>query len=261
MSAEKINLAIFIISITVTILILILLIIGLITAYQKRQLLHFDQVNILKLDHEKNMLSAQLEVQEDTFRSISREIHDNISLSLTLAKLNLNLFDWDDKEKAKTQIKNSVELLGNSIENLSDISRSLNSDFLISQGLVRAIEDELERIKQVNIFKINLNISVDLIRLNTDKELLVFRIFQEAFNNIIKHASANIVDLTIYSTANIFFIEIADNGKGFDQVNEIKVERNGLKNMQIRTKMLNGYMHINSKKGVGTILTFKIPVD
>jgi two-component system, NarL family, sensor kinase len=261
MSVEKINLAIFIILITVTILILILLVIGLITAYQKRQLLHFDQVNNLKLDHERNMLTAQLEIQEDTFRSISREIHDNISLSLTLAKLNLNLFDWDDQEKAKTQIRNSVELLGNSIENLGDISRSLNSDFLISQGLVRAIEDELERIRQVNIFKINLNISDHLIRLNTDKELLVFRIFQEAFNNIIKHANANIVDLTIYSTANIFFIEVADNGKGFDQVNEIEVKRSGLKNMQIRTKMLNGCMHINSKKGVGTILTFKIPVD
>ena len=261
MPTDKINLAIFIILVTVTILVLIFLVIGLIIAYQKTQLSYYSQIHNLKLDHEKSLVTAQLEVQEDTFRSISRELHDNISLSLTLAKLNLNLFDWDDQEKATSQLNSSIELLGNSIENLSDISRSLNSEFIISQGLLKAIENELERIRQVNIFKIRCNVSDKWAPLNTELELIVFRIFQEAFNNIIKHANAKFVDLTICYTSNQFFMQITDNGNGFDPLGQINSKGNGLKNMQLRSKMINGSMTVDSRKNVGTTLTIKIPLE
>lgn len=260
MPTEKLNLAIFIILVTVTILILIFLVIVLITTYQEKQLSYYSQINNLKIDHEKSLVTTQLEVQEETFRSISREIHDNISLSLTLAKLNLNLFDWDDQAKARVQLNNSIELLGTSIENLSDISRSLNSEFIISHGFLKAIENELERIRQVNIFKIRCNVSDTSTRLNSEFELIVFRIFQEAFNNIIKHANAKLVDLTIRYTSNQIFMKIADNGNGFDPLEQEKPNGNGLKNMLLRSKMLNGSMTVNSKKNVGTILIIKIPL-
>jgi two-component system NarL family sensor kinase len=261
MSTEKINIAIFIILTTVTILILVLLVIGLITTYQKKRYLFYNQIKDLKLDYEKNLLTAQLEVQEDTFRNISREIHDNISLSLTLAKLNLNLFDWNDQIRAKSQLNSSIELIGNSIENLSDISRSLNSDFVISNGLLKAIENELERIRQLNLFKIRCNISDGLVELKTDAELLVFRIFQEAFNNIIKHAKARLVELSINFSPNQFCMQITDDGEGFDFLSQIESHGNGLKNMQVRAGMLNGTLTINSEKNNGTSLIIKIPIN
>ena len=261
MSTEKINIAIFIILTTVTILILVLLVIGLIATYQKKQYLFYNQIKDLKLDHEKNLLTAQLEVQEDTFRNVSREIHDNISLTLTLAKLNLNLFDWDDQKRAKSQLNSSIELIGDSIANLSDISRSLNSDFVISNGLLKAIENELERIRQLNLFKISCNISDGLVGLKSDEELLVFRIFQEAFNNIIKHSNAKFVDLSIIFSSNHFCMEIIDNGEGFDVSSQIESSGSGLKNMQVRAGMLNGTLTINSKRNNGTSLIIKIPIN
>ena len=75
-------------------------------------------------------MATQLEIQEDTFQHISREIHDNINLSLTLAKLNLNTLNWSEKEKAISQVNSSIDLISQSIANLSDISKSLNSDII-----------------------------------------------------------------------------------------------------------------------------------
>src|ERR1700737_2973926 len=75
-------------------------IVTLIYLYQKKQLAYQQNLENMKLDHEKNLLKAQVEMQENTFENISREIHDNINLSLTLAKLNLNTISWDKKDKS-----------------------------------------------------------------------------------------------------------------------------------------------------------------
>src|SRR5436190_856985 len=162
------------------------LIITLILMYQKKQLAYQQKLETLKLDHEKNLMAAQLEIQEDTFQHISKEIHDNISLSLTLAKLNLNTLSWTEKEKAVSQLNTSIELISQSITNLSDISKSLNSDIIASQGLITAVKNELQRIREIGLFNIDLNIPGNPVYMDIQRELIIFRIIQEAFNNIIK---------------------------------------------------------------------------
>ena len=77
----------------------------------------------MKLDYEKNLLHTQLEIQEQTLQHISREIHDNINLSLTLAKLNLNTFDWNYPVKAKNKIDSSLQQISKAIVDLSDLSK------------------------------------------------------------------------------------------------------------------------------------------
>ena len=261
MSPEKINLIIFIILITATILILVILIVSLITSYQNKQYLFYCQIKNLKLDHEKNLLSTQLEVQENTFRNISREIHDNISLSLTLAKLNLNTFEWENKDKALLQLDSTTQIIGKVISELSDISKSLNSDMIEGLGLISAIENEIDRIRGTSIFKIELSIDGNPASLKSQSELIIFRIIQEAFNNIIKHANATSVKLDLKYLSDLVFFQIIDNGKGFDPLTEIQGRCNGLRNMQNRARMLNGHMSINSKKDNGTSLVFRIPIS
>src|SRR5678815_5083890 len=75
--------------------------------YRKKQLAYYKTIEELRLDYEKNLLHTHLEIQEQTLQHISREIHDNIGLSLTLAKLNLNTLDWDHPSKTKIQIESS----------------------------------------------------------------------------------------------------------------------------------------------------------
>ena len=101
MQSGKNDIIIFLLVTTVIILLLTGLIISLIYMYQKKQLTYQQNLEKLKLDHEKNLMAAQLEIQEETFQHISREIHDNINLSLTLAKLHLNTLNWQEKERTK----------------------------------------------------------------------------------------------------------------------------------------------------------------
>ncbi|MBK8310211.1 MAG: hypothetical protein IPL04_04235 [Chitinophagaceae bacterium] len=100
------------------------------------------------------MLNTQLEIQEQTFQHISREIHDNISLSLTLAKLQLNTLNWEDKETMQEKVESSVVLLSRSICDLSDISKSLNANIITEHGLLKAIDEEVTQLKQAQLFTV-----------------------------------------------------------------------------------------------------------
>ena len=244
------------------ILLLAGLIISLIFLYQKKQLGYQQNLETLKLDHEKNLMAAQLEIQEDTFQHISKEIHDNISLSLTLAKLNLNTLSWNEKEKAVSQVNSSIELISQSITNLSDISKSLNSDIIASQGLITAIKNEIQRIREIGLFAIHLNIMGNPVYMDIQRELIIFRIIQEAFNNIIKHAKATDTALTLNYNATGLSVTIRDNGSGFvwpDKALSDKTGKAGLKNMETRTKMIGGKIQLESIVDKGTILSFSIP--
>ena len=77
---------------------MVVFIVLIIYMYRKKQISFIQNLHQIKLNHEKTLAEAQLEMQESTFQHISREIHDNISLSLTLAKLQLNTLNWQDRE-------------------------------------------------------------------------------------------------------------------------------------------------------------------
>src|SRR5688572_32685257 len=118
------DIVIVMVIITVLLLILVGFIVTLTFLYRKRQNSYFQNIETLKHDHEKNLLKSQVEVQEQTLQNISQEIHDNISLSLTLAKLQLNTLNLEEKSKSVQLINSSVDLISKSLNDLSDLSRS-----------------------------------------------------------------------------------------------------------------------------------------
>src|SRR5690242_9095625 len=131
-----------VISLTLILLLLTCFVMGFLFIYQKKQINYFETIDKLKHDHEKTILKTQLEMQEQTFQHISREIHDNISLSLTLAKLNLNTFNWNNRSQGKNQLDSSLEQISKAIADLSDISKGMNSELIANQGLIVALEKE-----------------------------------------------------------------------------------------------------------------------
>jgi len=253
------DIVIFLIVISAIILCMVAFIVFMLLSYRKRQIGYSRNIEQLKLDNERTVLCTQLEIQEQTFQNISREIHDNISLSLTLAKLHLNTLDWNDKEKSSDKIESSINLLSQSIASLSDISKSLNADIIIQQGLLKAIEGELQYIRQVDIFNVDFELAGTPVYLDNQKELIIFRIVQEAFNNIIKHSSASNAKLFLKFNTEKLILSISDDGKGFETERAVSNNNAGLKNMEARIKMLNGHMQIKTEPGMGTILSFNIP--
>ncbi len=229
--------------------------------HRKKQISYLENLNIIQAEYDKNLLNTQLEIQEQTFQHISREIHDNISLSLTLAKLQLNTFDWNDRERSGLKLESSISLIGTSIAGLSDISKGLNADIIVQNGLLKAIEDEMERIRQTGLFKAGYTVTGSPVYMDSQRELIIFRIIQEALNNVIKHAGAKEVSLRLDFSSSRLRIRIHDNGRGFDPEQLRGNGHAGLKNMETRAKILNGGMQVSSHHNSGTCLTFTIPIE
>jgi len=252
-----------VIFLTIILLLLTSFVMSFLFIYEKKQATYFETIEKLKHDHEKDILQTQLEMQEQTFQHISREIHDNISLSLTLAKLNLNTFDWHNPFQAKNQLDSSLQQISKAIADLSDISKGMNSELIANQGLIEVLEKETKRLKELNLFEFNYIITGSPVFMDSQKELVIFRIIQEAFNNIIKHAKATSVKLNLEYNFDHINVLIADNGKGFckDAVaqNKNKESSAGLNNMQKRAALFNGKTIIESTLNAGTNIYITIP--
>ncbi|MBL0057307.1 MAG: hypothetical protein IPP31_14280 [Chitinophagaceae bacterium] len=226
--------------------------------YQKYQNKYYAELNDLKSIHKNEILQTQIEIQEQTFQNISREIHDNIGQKLTLAKLHLNTTNLHETELTRQKLDDAVTLIGEAITDLSDISRSMGSELILSNGLIKALEFETEQLKKSGLYKIELWVTGDCIFLDAQKELIIFRIVQEALTNIIKHANANFISINMHFSETELSMEISDNGTGF-LMPEIPLTGNGLNNMRKRALALHGLLQIMSQPGQGTTILLKAP--
>jgi two-component system, NarL family, sensor kinase len=255
------DIVIFLVGSTLLILVLISFIITILYLYRKKQAVFNQSLDALKLTYDKNLLSTQVEIQESTFQHISREIHDNITLELTLAKLKLHTVRLNNTAEAENLINESLVILSRVITDLSDISKSLDSDIITNQGLIKAIEKEIENIRGLKSFAIDMKVTGEPIFLDVKKELIIFRIVQESFNNILKHAAAGHVQLELYYNFDHIKVTIADNGIGFTGAADKTDSRTGagLKNIKARAYMFNGTVAITGTPGKGTNVVVSIP--
>ncbi len=248
---------IFIAGITILLLLLISFIITIVYKYQQKQNAHFKDIEALKTSHENSLLQSQLEIQEQTFQKISREIHDNIGQKLTLAKLYLNTLNYAYTDKTMVQVNDSVNIIGEAINDLSDLSHSMSSEIILNNGLIRALEFEAAQLTKSGIYKICFSATGSPVFMDTNTELMLFRIVQEVLNNIVKHADASEIDINLHYTDALLIIEIKDNGKGF--YTSKTWPGTGLQNIKKRTNILKGNFNINSTIDVGTQIKIEIP--
>lgn len=263
MQANSSGIVFFIIATTIILLLLTLFIVSILFIYQKKQTAYLKQIEDVQSDFRKTLLSAQLEIQEQTFQSISREIHDNICLNLTLAKLNLVTLDLLDKKQTIDRINSTVEILGISIHELSNISHGMNPEFIESCGLIKALEMEVEKLKKPGLFNIYFNLTGNPVFMDSQKELVIFRIIQEGFNNILKHAKAKNVYLQLCYNKNNMEAIVQDDGLGFRfpicNENDSTKQQSGIKNMRKRAQLINGNCEIQSKPLKGTEIKLSVP--
>ncbi len=258
-TSEQITL--FIVSAILLITILMSFFITMIFLYRKRQQQFEENLFQTKINYEKLILVTQVEIQEQTFQHISKEIHDNINLSLTLAKLNLNTLSISDKEKAEHKIQSSIELLSTSIAQLNDLSKSLDADTINRHSLLMALEEERQRINRTDCIYIDYEVYGTPVYMNNPAEIVIFRIIQESINNIIKHAKAKIAQLKLNYQQDHLLVSITDDGEGFDQTKLPQTGHAGLRNMENRVKLLGGTMQIESQPGKGSHFVFTIPFE
>lgn len=249
---------IFIVFSVLVILLLVIFIAIIIYRYQHKQNAYFKEIATLKASYENTLLQSQLEIQEQTFQNISREIHDSIGQKLTLAKLHLNTLSFIDEAADREKVTDSVNMIGEAINDLTDISRSMSSEIILNNGLIKALEYEVDQLKKSGMYRISVDISGNPVFMEASTELLLFRIVQEAINNIIKHAQATVINLHLHYNTTLLAMEISDNGRGFSV--ESKKNGTGITNIKKRAAVLKGAVEIISTLGGGTQLKITIPL-
>lgn len=240
-------------------------IILLVFMYQRKQLLYLREKEQLKVDFEKQILVSKLEIQEQTFKNISLEIHDNIGQVLSLAKLTINTMSPEDPKALKEKIDSSKNLVGKAIDDLRNLSRNLNTDYITDLGLQVSIENEIKLLTNASRYQVQVVNEGDQYRLQHQQELILFRIFQEVLQNIIKHSRATQISINLYYQPHNFVLKVTDNGVGFDAttVEEASNKRVGIgiRNMRHRTSLIDAVFSIESKPGSGTVVQIKLPVN
>ena len=225
---------------------------------RRKQQLLLEQ-ELMEAKFQREVLQAGLELQEQTFQTISQEIHDNVGQILSLAKLNLNILAMDNGELEQVRvIKN---LISNAIDELRNLSLGYHADQLISKGLIYAIAHQIEQLKQTGLFKVSYNTEVETIQINKNRKIFLYRIIQELINNIIRHSGATEVSCKISFKANQFLIVMADNGKGFDEYSKDFQPGLGLHSIHQRAAMIGASVILKSNPGRGTTCSIQFKSD
>jgi len=231
--------------------------------YLKRRNRHIVEKNQMQANYTQELLRSQLEIQEQTLKNISQEIHDNIGQALSLAKLTLSTVITND-EIILDKIKNSKQLVSKAISDLRSLSHSLDTDYVKDMGLQRAIEYELEMIRKSGEMETNLKIEGSPVRLDKQKELILFRIIQESLNNIIKHANASKINVELEYGSSEVRLQMTDNGGGVDLGPLDEGESRfglGIRNMHNRAKLIGADFKMQSALGEGTIVRIVLPLE
>lgn len=234
-------------------------IIILVLVYQKKQAQYIQERAALKAGFEKELLEAQLHIQEQTLKNIAQEIHDNIGQTLSLAKLNLNTISPEKAAALPQKLANTKELVSKAIADLRTLSKTLHTEAVLSLSLQEAIIMELKLIEKTGEIETGLEINGTPAPINKQKELILFRAIQEALNNAIKHSGAGKIIVQLFYTPHELQVVVKDNGKGFPVQAGEKEEGSGLRNMRNRAKLIGGHFQIDTQQP-GTQIKLNLPI-
>jgi signal transduction histidine kinase len=252
MQKEKIDLAISVIAASLFVLLLIIAAFMLFRIYLKRKNTILLEKERMKTQFEQTLLNSQLEIQEETFTRISREIHDNIGQVLSFVRLNLNTISTNEQD----QVNRMDELMEKAITDLRNLSHSLDTDIIRNTGWIKAAERLLRDLGKTGTCRVVFSAEEDLPPLGNEKSIILFRMIQEITNNIIKHAGAKEIQFQTVANDSQIIISITDDGRGFDKATVTAGA--GLQNLESRAKLIDAKLYIHTEPGNGTTVIVSV---
>lgn len=228
---------------------------------KRKQIQNLLQQKQLKYDYDNLLLNTRIEVQEQAFETVSREIHDNIGQVLSLGCVQLASLKYTigNTEMAE-KLNDTLQLFKKSVKDLRLLSHSLNTGLVGHKALEQSVRSEFDRIETFSNISCTMEVMDDEEALTSDQRLVVFRIIQEALQNILKHAEATAISVRLDQNNTNFTACVKDNGKGFLRLENQAPESLGLVSMQQRASLLKARLTINSLPGQGTEVTLDIPL-
>lgn len=202
-----------------------------------------------------------LSIREEERKQISREIHDELGQLLTAAKIDLDLLVRDlelqGEHSASKTIRGTLEIVDKSLSSVRSIAQQLRPEILDTLGLAAAVEWQSREIAGRVGLDCQVNISDSLPELADNAEIQLFRIAQEALTNIIRHASASLVQVSLNYTGSVFRLSVRDDGQGFE-VGEKNTASLGMLGMRERAKQIGASFDVFSTPGMGTEIRLEL---
>lgn len=213
-------------------------------------------------------LARILKVQEYERQHVSRELHDKIIQTLLVIANRAHAIgtgDYGDlAPEAKKQAEQLIVMLLRAIDDVRRLSRDLRPSILDNVGLLPALRWLAEYTTQESGIRVEIRINGMEHRLRPELEIIVFRIAQEALNNVVRHSRATTAIVTLDLVASKFKMSVKDNGQGFclpERISDYTTKgKLGLERMQQQAELLNGTFDIWSEPGKGTTVTMEVGV-
>jgi PAS domain S-box-containing protein len=212
-----------------------------------------------------------LQIQEDQYRTVSRELHDNMGPTINAVRLGLERMErdaalWANEalSKYRQDIHDSVSQLRELSKGVRDLSKQMRSEVLDELGLINALESYTDNFQRRTDIQTEFRVCSTKLTISGNVQTHLYRIVQEALNNISKHAQASHVVVEIAKDKKQLVLSILDNGNGF-HFDKLGNEENGLPgigltNIQERANLIKGKADIISGPGNGTKIIVRVPL-
>jgi signal transduction histidine kinase len=211
-------------------------------------------------------LAARIQsAREEERATVARELHDELGQTLTAIKLELgrataNLRDQRVAIDAVNRLQSLIGLVEIGIETVKRITTDLRPATLDHLGLPEAVRWEAMTFRSRTGLRCHVHGEKEVTTLGSEQQTVLFRIFQEALTNVVRHARASAVHVTLTERRRVFELQIRDNGRGVTEAQLSDPRAVGLLGMQERAALIGGTFEITGRHGKGTTITVRVPL-
>lgn len=241
------------------ILISVLIIVGIVLI---REIFYsLKRAEIDRLRTEKRLLNAIINTEENERKRFANDLHDGLGPLLSTVKMSLSSLNGKITDQSGTVILNNTNhLVNEALNTIRDISNNLSPHVLSNFGLTSAIGAFTAKINQTRAVEIIFKSNMENIRLENDKEVVLYRAVCELINNAIRHSGASRIEIELHKHEKFVTLQFSDNGRGFDITSLGKEDHKGmgLSNIETRVKTVEGVFIIESTPGKGTSALIKV---
>lgn len=210
-----------------------------------------------KQKFKEELAQTQIEIKENTLKNIGWELHDNVGQLLSVANIHLNMLQSQVPAEINERFTDTKLVIAQAIQEIRSLSKTLNNDVILKNGLAASIQIELERFNRLNFLKGVFNLEDSTKELDDSNEIIIFRMVQEFFSNVIKHAKADTLEVSLHFKEKELHIKLQDNGVGF--CTKTTPTNSGMETMKSRAALIGATYYLTSQPGVGTTLELTYP--
>jgi signal transduction histidine kinase len=204
--------------------------------------------------------AARLEaVREEERARLARELHDELGQSLTALKLELSWLHRKSTDGNRMKMKTMIVQVDETIDKVRQISSQLRPPILDDLGLIPAMDWHVRDFRKRTGIQTEIVSNVDELNLSAEASAAVYRVLQEALTNVIRHAKASRVCVTVDLAGRSLRITIEDNGQGMTPTQGADLKSLGIVGMKERISRIGGAFQIFSEPGKGTRLDILVP--